>query len=870
LYVGYEGNGVFNQSGGTAIARFFTTGYDHNGTNTGASGTSNLSGGIMIANGASYVGFIGEGVVNQSGGTHVTGELFIGDLGNGTGVASTGTYNQTGGRVTVSNTAHVGVAGNGNYNQSGGNFTAGSLIVGEVTSSPSPPGSGNYAMSNGAVIDIAGIETIGDQGRGVFTQTGGTHTIGASLIVGNGSGGIGLYVLAGGGGTNPAGTLLVRGDEIIGSVATGSGGSAGGSFNQSGGSHAIGAGTNLRSLYVGVATGSTGQYLLSDGLLTVTGDENFGSNGTGIYIQSGGTNQMNGTLYLGYNAKGAGNGTLTGGTLQAMTNEYVGSLGTGTFNQSGGSNSTTGLEVGAFGNGSYTLAGGVLTTGGTIVGESGAGNGSFVQSGGTHATGFLTLAFGTTGVGKYTMTGGTLTASNGANIGRQGSGTFELMGGTAQCFGTLFVNQSSIVRQSGGTLAASDVFNQGTIRQTGGESFFGFVSGPLGSLSVGNTSGAAAQMTLEEFDQHDVLVRSTGTMTISPFIQGPISTTPSLTIQGNGVLDLGHDRLLVDNVLTPEATVRQYLKNGYNAGPDGIGNWNGKGGMTSVDAIASHNGATPDFRVSVGYVNGASANDPLVGGAIPGQETLATNRILIRPTLYGDFNLDGKVDDTDLAIFSGLGQYNKANAKFGWLGGDLNHDGKVDDTDLLIFSGAGNYNGPPFDPLGGGLGASGAPTPSLTAHRAPLGDGSLDFVYNPATGDLSIHYDGDPTITAAHPLQVIRMKSVGGAFLAANFNTSAFGMGVTASAFTLNGTASGVNSIPDVYDLGAVLPTGLTVADLTSDLTLQWDVFGGGLTPMNGDVVVPEPAGAALAALVAAGLLARRHRRGRSEKVHRS
>src|SRR5207302_5631514 len=130
----------------------------------------------------------------------------------------------------------------------------------------------------------------------------------------------------------------------------------------------------------------------------------------------------------------------------------------------------------------------------------------------------------------------------------------------------------------------------------------------------------------------------------------------------------------------------------YNADPSGIGNWLGRGGITSSDAIAAHNGPNANFRVSVGYVNGAYANDPLIGGSIPGQESLPTNRTLIRPALYGDLNLDGKVDDVDLAIFSGLGQYNQPNARFGWLGGDLNHDGHVDDIDLQIFSGAGNYN----------------------------------------------------------------------------------------------------------------------------------------------------------------------------------
>src|SRR5206468_12781107 len=102
------------------------------------------------------------------------------------------------------------------------------------------------------------------------------------------------------------------------------------------------------------------------------------------------------------------------------------------------------------------------------------------------------------------------------------------------------------------------------------------------------------------------------------------------------------------------------------------------------------------------------------------------------------------------------------------------------------------------------------------------GDGVLDFDYNPATGDLKLNYDGDPRITASQPFQVIRFKSLGGKFIAANFKESAFGAGVTKDASAINGTASGSNAVPDGYDLGAILPTGLTISDLTPDLTLQW------------------------------------------------
>src|SRR5438128_805856 len=52
-----------------------------------------------------------------------------------------------------------------------------------------------------------------------------------------------------------------------------------------------------------------------------------------------------------------------------------------------------------------------------------------------------------------------------------------------------------------------------------------------------------------------------------------------------------------------------------------------------------------------------------------------------------------------------------------------------------------------------------------------------------------------------------------------------------------------------------------TAAQLTQDLTLQFNVKGGGLGLKTADVVVPEPSTLALVGIGAMGLLARRRKR---------
>ncbi len=212
----------------------------------------------------------------------------------------------------------------------------------------------------------------------------------------------------------------------------------------------------------------------------------------------------------------------------------------------------------------------------------------------------------------------------------------------------------------------------------------------------------------------------------------------------------------------------------------------------------------------------------------------------------------------------GLGYYGKPSAPHGWLDGDLNGDGVVDGNDIGLIIGTGTYNNGSYKPLAKSGKASATLTNSDAAASTTIGspgDGKMDYVYDPATGGLKVLYDGDTRIDAAggHPLQRLRLASINGKFRTANLNTSGFATATNTSTLLDCGQTAG--AIPDGYDLGMVLPVGLTEADLIQDLMLNWQVQSGGVVLKNGDIyIVPEPTILGLIGVGAIGLLARRRK----------
>jgi hypothetical protein len=190
-----------------------------------------------------------------------------------------------------------------------------------------------------------------------------------------------------------------------------------------------------------------------------------------------------------------------------------------------------------------------------------------------------------------------------------------------------------------------------------------------GVPNVALDDGPGASATLQS-DQHLAsLTVDGGSVTVAIGTRKTISAG-MLSILGNGSLDLTGNDLLTN---TAAAAIRAYLLSAYSANDD----WSGPTGLTS--SIAASNPS----KYTVAYAVGSDPSAQDAGlGLIPGQT-------LVRPTLVGDANLDGKVNFFDLTQILAY-KYN-TNQPASYTDGDLNYDGNVNFFDIATLLSA-NYN----------------------------------------------------------------------------------------------------------------------------------------------------------------------------------
>ena len=229
IYAGYDGTGVYNQSGGKTY--IYGSGV-RLGVNANGTGTYNLSDGYIQTSSATTIGVAGIGTLNQTGGINAPDALFV-----GYSAGSVGTYNLVAGTFYLSGagSVQIGMSGTGIVNQSGGTFNP---VISTICLGCSASGNGIYNLSGGS-FGVTGL-FIGDAGSGTFNQTGGSSSA-YEIIMGTS----GTYNLSGG-------TLMAR--EILsngtinysgGELRLGNNGDGTGTLTNNGNTNLSGAGTRV-------------------------------------------------------------------------------------------------------------------------------------------------------------------------------------------------------------------------------------------------------------------------------------------------------------------------------------------------------------------------------------------------------------------------------------------------------------------------------------------------------------------------------------------------------------------------------------------------------------------------------------------------
>jgi hypothetical protein len=178
-------------------------------------------------------------------------------------------------------------------------------------------------------------------------------------------------------------------------------------------------------------------------------------------------------------------------------------------------------------------------------------------------------------------------------------------------------------------------------------------------------------------------------------------------------VDLKNGQLVVDNTVTPVATVAAQIGSGYNPGdPDNP--WTGPG-------ITSSSAAADAATYAVGYALNGDFGE-LAWGTWFGR-TVNNDSVLVRYTYQGDADLSGEVTTDD---FDNWKQGYTTHLS-GWLHGDLDYSGDVttDDFDLWKQVYVKHY-APMGDGSGGGkVATSAVPEPGTLALLALGGLGLL-------------------------------------------------------------------------------------------------------------------------------------------------
>jgi autotransporter-associated beta strand protein len=302
--------------------------------------------------------------------------------------------------------------------------------------------------------------------------------------------------------------------------------------------------------------------------------------------------------------------------------------------------------------------------------------GGFTKAG----AGTLVLTGNNIYAGSTTISSGVLRATSSGAMGTSGGPTFVASGAALEFRNNALTAEPATINGTGvgGTGAINSFSGNNSLGNVtlAGNAAIGVASG---QLTAGNVDAATGAESFTKVGPGTLVlnrVRS-GAATVD---EGKVQVVPgrdtaktsivtSFTINTSlsARFDLGDNDLIINYAsVSPITTIFSYLQSGY-AG----GGWTGAGLMSSVAA------ATPG--TGIGYVE-ASDLFTSFPATFNGTSVDSTS-LLISFTKTGDANLDRQVNQTDFDLVApNLGMVSGAT----WFDGDFDYDGDVDGTDIAM------------------------------------------------------------------------------------------------------------------------------------------------------------------------------------------
>jgi hypothetical protein len=554
--------------------------------------------------------------------------------------------------------------------------------------------------------------------------------------------------------------------------------------------------------------------------LDVMAQEIIGDNGTGTFVQSGGTNNFSdGTLCVGYGASGSyslsGTGTLTdapGGSSFLYIGESSGV--TGSFIQTGGSVSLAGTVseiVGVSGSGTYSQSGGTNT-----IGDYPGGDNSCI----------LTLGANAGSSGVYTLSAGTLSVSSNPygnsseNIGSSGSGTFIQTGGdntlgatTSLCIAAASGSTGSYSLSGTGTLSVGGTgyvgySGKGTFTQSGGTASFSGSDSNGNSLSLGDQTGSQGVYNLSGGNvnvAHNAAVGNVGSGTFNQ-TGGTNSFGGNLDIGCGGT---GNYMLSAGTLLAAGSTYNEIV------GDTSSGTFTQSGGVNSMAGVAlgvgCNAGVTGTYLLSgSGVIDNGEGEE--IGGDGTFIQTGGTNSIGL--SIF-------RIDAGGLYSLS-AGTLNMFNGNIEEIYGTFNQSGG---TNVL--------EGPLW--LSGLYSLSGTGTLTVEGPSTGIGAGeSIGGTFNQSGGTNQIGFPNEGVATFA----VTGVYNLSGGSLTTKYGTINSGtINVTGGSANLGAiTGTGTLNVGDAS--ASVTASGLQQSSVTITSTGELTLTAGGATNAVNSLVI--------------------------------